>query len=422
MTVFHLAEIIAHELVGDGLLLEDRVDDLIARYPRLKLTRSTIESWLEFDPTPNKKYLSWIVRQVAEKDASLPADGELIRDNLMTFERLLRIPAYQGQRDIQQLTATQLYDIVSTQGALKSKSEEERIKKSAGGKVIAQEGNLQLVEIKDSNTLVSWAWKAYSADNPNWDKPPVTPDKAKDISDHLWCVRFPHYAQSYLTNGPFHLVLKNGGPYVGIVLSRGECQTLQNKGISMAVAEEIYPLVKGILEGATLTSNLKVFENMRFLYGDVKDGETIAGNVDLAGTSITTLPDNLTVRGDLDISNTPIANLPSKLAVERTLKIVGTKLTTLPIDLCCDDMEWSDPLTWDQVKTLFYAVQLDDMKKHFFEHESVKKQPPEVQQAEWEKFKVELYNHFRHKKDVEENLKYVYRYVPQQAKKKAKKA
>ena len=51
------------------------------------------------------------------------------------------------------------------------------------------------------------------------------------------------------------------------------------------------------------------------------------GNLDLSGTSITELPDNLTVGGVLDLSGTKITALPDNLTVGVGLDLSDTKIT-----------------------------------------------------------------------------------------------
>lgn len=57
------------------------------------------------------------------------------------------------------------------------------------------------------------------------------------------------------------------------------------------------------------------------------------GNLDLRGTGITSLPDNLTVGGWLDLHNTGIASLPDNLTVGGSLNLSGTGITALPDNL-----------------------------------------------------------------------------------------
>ena len=57
------------------------------------------------------------------------------------------------------------------------------------------------------------------------------------------------------------------------------------------------------------------------------------GNLDLRGTNITVLPDNLTVGGNLDLSDTNITALPDNLTVGGWLDLRGTNITALPDNL-----------------------------------------------------------------------------------------
>ncbi len=57
------------------------------------------------------------------------------------------------------------------------------------------------------------------------------------------------------------------------------------------------------------------------------------GNLNLAYSGITRLPDNLTVGGSLDLENTPITKLPDNLTVGGDLNLQGTAITELPDNL-----------------------------------------------------------------------------------------
>ena len=57
------------------------------------------------------------------------------------------------------------------------------------------------------------------------------------------------------------------------------------------------------------------------------------GNLNLCGTQITSLPDNLAVSGYLDLCGTQIASLPENLTVGGSLYLGGTQVTSLPDNL-----------------------------------------------------------------------------------------
>jgi len=57
------------------------------------------------------------------------------------------------------------------------------------------------------------------------------------------------------------------------------------------------------------------------------------GNLDLNGTNITSLPDDLTVDGSLYLEGTNITSLPDNLTVGGSLYLKGTNITSLPSNL-----------------------------------------------------------------------------------------
>ena len=59
----------------------------------------------------------------------------------------------------------------------------------------------------------------------------------------------------------------------------------------------------------------------------------VRGNLDLRGTQITSLPDNLSVKGYLNLRGTNITSLPDNLNVGGCLYLEGTKITSLPDNL-----------------------------------------------------------------------------------------
>ena len=426
-TIYEIAELLQGVDLPNGIvtalidgpeaLVEDRIDDLLARYVDAEgkplIDRRQVQQWAQYDPTQNKKYLPWIVKEVAEGRLKLPQNGHELNEALMVFERLLPIPAYQGQRDLYALDWPGLKKTVAEHGHIRSKTAQEREKRMAGVKTVAKAGNLTCLAITDVQSLNNWSWKAYSAENPNWKEKPVLPGSVTDpFQDHLWCTRFPNYASNYLQGGPFHMVLKDGYPYVGLVFHKGEAQDLHNHGITTQVAEEIWPVVKDIIpKDAQLTRNAKVFSNIRFLENAVEPGSSVAGPIDLSGTKLTQLPSNLTVNGSLDVSNTALTQLPAGLSIAGTLKINGTQITELPNDLKVEDMEWSAPLDWTKVKSLFYRLRHHDMKDHFMNHPKLANNTPQQKEKEWIKFQPKLMQYFQTNPDVDKNVRSVYRQV-----------
>lgn len=404
-------------LGGDTALLEDRVDNMIAKYntdpknPRFK--RLEVMQWAQYDPTRNKKYLPWIIKEVAEGRMELPKDGHELSEALMAFERLLPIPTYTGTHDLYSMDWEGLKSLVGEHGHIRSKTSIERAKREAGVTVVAKAGDLECLRITDAQALSNWSWKAYSENNPNWDGKPVHPGDVKDpFEDSLWCTRFLNYGNNYLDGGPFHMVLKNGWPYVGLVFHKGEAQDLHNHGITAKVAEEVWPVVKDCIPAdVTLSRNAQVFSSIRFLEGAIPPGSKVQGPVDLSGTRLSALPSNLTVTGTLNVSNTPLTKLPPGLTVTGTLQIYGTQISELPNDLKVDDMEWSEPLDWSKVKTLFYHSLYGSMKEHLFSDARLAGLSDAEKEKEWVNFQPQLLKFFQTNPSVDKNARSAYRYV-----------
>jgi len=71
-----------------------------------------------------------------------------------------------------------------------------------------------------------------------------------------------------------------------------------------------------------------------------KEVTKVIGDLDLGGTQITALPDNLTVQGALYLSGTKITSLPDNLKVSGDLYLGGTQITALPDNLTVHGDLW----------------------------------------------------------------------------------
>jgi len=384
----------------------------------------------------------------------------------MEFERLLTLPAFQGSRDLYTYDLQSFQRMIASNVALRSQSELERRAKAAkkrgpaeaapttGVDNVATHGNLNLLKITEAEALSWWAWQAYKEENPSWNRPtihPPPPGTDPFSRDGKWCVRSTTHGFNYLRQEPFYMVLKNGWPYVGILLKQGQAKDLDNKQITMGVAEEIYPILSPFIsalkaEGESLVWECKIFENMRFLHGGMEPGETVSGPVNLANTNLSNLPSNLTVRGVLDMTGCKnFTQLPPGLRVEGTLKISGTGVSVIPEDLFVEDMEWSEPLTLPKLKHLFYNMRLPDMGSHYQQYlkDEAEKEaawnvaakaakskgiaPPvhprfdpatgknKKKPRSWPVMKVRLVKHFQVSKEIDKNVKTLYRYIPSSA-------
>ena len=59
----------------------------------------------------------------------------------------------------------------------------------------------------------------------------------------------------------------------------------------------------------------------------------VGGYLNLEDTKITSLPNNLTIKANCYLQDTPLAKLPDNLTVGGYLDLEGTKITSLPKDL-----------------------------------------------------------------------------------------
>jgi hypothetical protein len=85
---------------------------------------------------------------------------------------------------------------------------------------------------------------------------------------------------------------------------------------------------------ADLWDNIKVKHARVLLRNELPEGlKEWKGGMNLYGTNIKFLPDNLTVGGDLSLMNSNIRSLPNNLTVEGSLNIRGSKIKTLPDNL-----------------------------------------------------------------------------------------
>jgi hypothetical protein len=481
-------QIVVGLLEGAQALLEDRLDDLAAKYPELRLTRRQLEDWMRYDPSGRGKYIPWIVRQMAEKKLRMPQEADHLHDQLAAFERLSRIPAFAGNRDIFSYDWPTFDQTMSANLDVRSQSELDReakqVKKTkevsqyerqAGVHEINHVGNYALIEIKNAESLAWWAWQAYTKENRNWGKKtikPPGPGKEVNIQDGYWCIRNPSYGRDYIAKSPtksFFIVLKNGGPYVAILFQKSgwsQVKDLQNKGISLGIAEEIYPVVADLItglkgKGVAMNGEAKVFDDLRIVRGEIGPGEEFGDTVDLTGSSIRSLPDNLTFRRDLILQRTKLQRLPSNLTVEGTLdisfssiiefgpglklggsldatnsgiyslphdiesydgdlsisntkvsqifvglevkgtlRIDGTPITKLPF-FKANVVEYSEPLSKAAIKEAFFLQQAEIMKDYFMKQPQVAGLSPQEKEQEWEKFLPRLKHHFATHKSIE---------------------
>jgi hypothetical protein len=99
----------------------------------------------------------------------------------------------------------------------------------------------------------------------------------------------------------------------------------RSKNYNIAIQKKIQQYIKDGSQG-----NLDLYgTTITSLPNDLKVG----GELDLRRSKIKTLPDNLKIKGDLYLNDTPIKTLPKGLEVVGDLDLTDTKIETLPNDL-----------------------------------------------------------------------------------------
>ena len=123
---------------------------------------------------------------------------------------------------------------------------------------------------------------------------------------------------------------KDGKPYYGDNLDLcGTSITSLPEGLTVGGSLDLRGTsITSIPEGLTVSSFLDL-EGCTSITS-LPDGLTVGGFLDLRGTSITSLPGGLTVGGDLYLRGTSITSLSEGLTVGDFLDLRGTSITSLP--------------------------------------------------------------------------------------------
>jgi hypothetical protein len=173
------------------LLCEDAALKIPFLANKYKLPENQIQKLLEFDPTPNKKFLDWICKQYNKKNIS-PDDKDKINKQLGQFENIKNKQEFKlhHQTDINKYDPAKLYDVLSGYGQ-ESGRHEKKVGR-AGGVVLPVGSELVLDELP---------FKAVK----------ITDPKASEIlcSGTNWCTANARTANKYLKDGPLYLIYKD---------------------------------------------------------------------------------------------------------------------------------------------------------------------------------------------------------------------
>jgi hypothetical protein len=161
---------------------------------QMKLTPEQVELCVDADPSPNQTdYVTWLARWLAKGMIRLPEDTPGLKDQLVTFQRLKRTPGFTGNKDINQYTPAQLYEVVqeNTATAFLRNKNQDKLKELPQGaaEVVAHQGDILIYKTRDVKAL------NILSDSTNW------------------CTRHEMMAKRYLKNGPSYVVFYKGEPY-----------------------------------------------------------------------------------------------------------------------------------------------------------------------------------------------------------------
>jgi len=393
---------IVNELLDDSLvglpLLEDRISLLADKF---NITIEKVQEIAALDPSRNKKFLPWLAARWAGQDQGFSAPQE-ITQALQQLERLVKLPAFSGSKDIQAYQSIEeLISTVKAAEGLKSSKE----KMLAGAKVVATAGNLKLVKIEGDNNFQTLIW--YSTHNVL--NPPAAQDQqGREESQTNWCVRFPDHAKNHISQGPFYIVLKDNKTYLAIHPSSGQVRNTDQQKFTFngAQANEVAPLVS---QEFLASADMKQFRgDMKHFISamDLPDGAVIDDNLDYSKTKGRKIPTNLTVNGSLNLEGSDISEIPTGLKVKGDLNIKGTPIKWLSDCVIGSRLFRDDSFPLSEVYMLVWRVKLPQMKENFIVTRSTKGyknretgqlMPPtsrEEAEAAWPKMQDELQRYY----------------------------
>jgi hypothetical protein len=178
----------------------------------------------EADPTPNKKYINWIFRELLNKRVNLPEDTPILKQQIELFDKSKPALKRAGKKiDIDKYTRPELYQTL------------DKLEDNRSGRQIAdqnKEGAEKLYQDKEW-TIV----KLTSKD--------ACPYYAKGTK---WCTSSPETASQYLSMGPIFTILRNGKAYAQLHIESGQFMDPQDAPIPPSqIPEELKTIVSDVL-------------------------------------------------------------------------------------------------------------------------------------------------------------------------------
>lgn len=260
--------------------LDSRLPQLLKQFPNIP--KEIIPQIADADPTKNKKYLTWILKNYSS--FRFPEDSNKIHTALTRFDTLARKSTWQGSKDIN--TFKSFPDLIK---ALENNTDitNQPVDTSTQKKIkLKEQNNFILYKITDAETMISVA--KYTE----------------------WCVRENPYASDYLKKGPYYFIAdkqpnetihkdKKGNvvkskeeslysydvegiekPYVLIHFETGQIKDVYDAGVSHQIAEEIYPLIQNSFKYFKFTYDEGIGDFEVFLNNKKNSGSSIAQGQD----------------------------------------------------------------------------------------------------------------------------------------------
>lgn len=139
-----------------------------------------------FDPTPNKAYITWILKLIRAKSLIHPEDSAKTNEALTAFAEFRRRNVPGISNDIFSYKSFgDLAAAIEGMAGARSKREVVKAQRTEGSEIVYEEGTTVVYKI-------------------------TTPEAAATLCRGTkWCVKDPQYARDYLSKGPMYMVVEN---------------------------------------------------------------------------------------------------------------------------------------------------------------------------------------------------------------------
>jgi hypothetical protein len=149
-----------------NLLIEGKIDVLQARYPHID-----VDEYAKIDPTPQKKYLQWMVVRKADRDPN--ATVHALEDIIKKFHGLQQRLQPQ-QRDINQYKTVYELDRLLTKFDDVSKTQQRKVVKSEGARHVGTVGDYDIYFVTSHQAAQllgnGTRWCITQSDGKHWDE------------------------------------------------------------------------------------------------------------------------------------------------------------------------------------------------------------------------------------------------------------